>query len=55
MVLGFYVALLVAGAVLALPAHQVTIFVAYEIFLTILLVVIAWWKGDPPRWRWGGE
>ncbi len=19
-----------------------------------LLVAICWWKGEPPRWRWGG-
>jgi hypothetical protein len=54
-VLGSYVALLAVGVAVTLPSHHVVFFVAYEIFLTALLITIAWWKGDPPRWRWGGE
>jgi hypothetical protein len=22
---------------------------------TVVLVAICWWKGEPPRWRWGGK
>jgi hypothetical protein len=23
--------------------------------LTGILIAICWWKGEPPRWRWGGK
>lgn len=23
--------------------------------LTLILVATCWWKGEPPRWRWGDE
>lgn len=23
--------------------------------LSALLVFVCWWKGDPPRWRWGKD
>jgi hypothetical protein len=19
------------------------------------MLVVVWWKGEPPRWRWGGK
>ena len=22
---------------------------------SVVLVAICWWKGEPPRWRWGGN
>lgn len=22
---------------------------------SLVLVGICWWKGEPPRWRWGGD
>jgi hypothetical protein len=30
-------------------------YVAYIAVLSGLLVAVAWLKGEPPRWRWGGE
>jgi hypothetical protein len=23
--------------------------------LSAVLVAVCWWKGEPPRWRWGGD
>ena len=22
---------------------------------SVVLVAVCWWKGEPPRWRWGGN
>jgi len=36
-------------------ASRPEIFAAYAVGLTVVLVVICWWKGEPPRWRWGDD
>jgi hypothetical protein len=50
-----YTLLLGAGMV-ALPAtrHPVT-HVAYVLTLTAGLIAICYFKGEPPKWRWGRE
>jgi hypothetical protein len=52
-----FVAFLVLVAVGAgvIPKHSLAGFVAYAVVLSILLVGVCWWKGEPPRWRWRGE
>ncbi len=52
--LGF-LALLVAGTVIVPPGRSLTGFIVYTGVLVALLVFICWWKGEPPRWRWGDE
>jgi hypothetical protein len=52
--LGF-LALMVAGAVIMLPGRSLAGFIAYVAVLTALFGAICWWKGEPPRWRWGDE
>ena len=32
----------------------IAVFVIWNIVLVALLFAIAWAKGEPPRWRWGG-
>jgi hypothetical protein len=27
----------------------------YVVVLTLVLIVISWLTGEPPRWRWGGR
>jgi hypothetical protein len=49
-VLGAFVVLLGAGA-LALPRIGPLAFVAYAMGLTVLLMLVCWLKGEPPRWR----
>jgi hypothetical protein len=50
--LGFLGAL-VGGTPIA--ERDVTLFVGYAIVLAVVLVAICWWKGEAPRWRWGGR
>jgi hypothetical protein len=30
-------------------------FVLYSLALSAVLVAVCWWKGEPPRWQWGGD
>ena len=30
-------------------------YIAYALALTIILIVICWITGEPPRWRWGAR
>lgn len=30
-------------------------YVAYVSAITLALLLVCWKKGEPPRWRWGGE
>ncbi|UGY12139.1 hypothetical protein [Bradyrhizobium septentrionale] len=52
-VVGF-VALLAVGAA-TIQRHSHVGFVAYVVVLSVLLTGVCWWKGEPPRWRWGGD
>lgn len=31
------------------------LFFACVVGLTLVLIAICWWKGEAPRWRWGGR
>ncbi|MGY8661236.1 hypothetical protein Q3C01_02555 [Bradyrhizobium sp. UFLA05-109] len=54
-VFAVFIVLLIGGAVV-LPARQSpVIFVVYVVVLGLALVGVCWWKGEPPRWRWGGK
>lgn len=52
--LGF-IALVIAGVFLVPPHRSVVAFVAYVSALSVVLTAICWWKGEPPRWRWGDD
>jgi len=52
-VLGAFACLILAGAVALLPEYGPAVFVAYSVFLCLLLVGICFLKGEPARWRWG--
>lgn len=53
LVLGAYVAGAVALAVGCPPDTHKGVFFSGIVGLSLLLVVICWRKGEPPRWRWG--
>ena len=53
-VVAAFAVLIAVGAATILP-HSQTRFVAYVLMLCILLIGICWWKGEPPRWRWGDD
>jgi hypothetical protein len=54
-VLGVFLLLIAAGAYMLLPQFGQTVFLAYGVVLCVVLGVICWLKGEPPRWRWGGD
>lgn len=56
-VLAAYAALLSIGTLVFPPRSDVGIFpyVGYMGVVSALLVLVCWLKGEPPRWRWGGE
>lgn len=50
-----YLGVIYLGAYLFPPAEKTTAFIVLSIVVSVLLIVIAWAKGEPPRWRWGKE
>jgi hypothetical protein len=50
-----FLVLVLAGVVAFPPHHSPARFIAYVVILSIALTGVCWWKGEPPRWRWGGE
>jgi hypothetical protein len=44
---------LVAAGIFMFPPKEAL--AAYLAVLCGLLVAIAWFKGEPPRWRWGDD
>lgn len=51
---GFF-GLIAAGVVLFPPRTALGRYIIYVSVLSIALVAICWIKGEPPRWRWGGD
>jgi len=54
-VLGVFVALVAAGTWLFPPRAAPVGYFAYVVVLCLLLTGVCWLKGEPPRWRWGGD
>jgi hypothetical protein len=54
-VFGAFFVLLVVGLFIFVPSGKLGLFLAYVTVLSGLLVVVCWLKGEPPRWRWGGQ
>ena len=52
-VLAVFFALVAAGAIFLLPSRGHLFFFGYMTVLCLLLVLVCWVKGGPPRWRWG--
>jgi lipoprotein signal peptidase len=55
LVLAGFVILLVIGSTLFPPRKQMWAYLAYVVALGALLIGICWLKGEPPRWRSGGD
>jgi hypothetical protein len=53
--MAIYFVALAANALACLPDQHTTRFVVYTALLTLGLVIIAWLKGEKPRWRWGKD
>jgi|HubBroStandDraft_6_1064221.scaffolds.fasta_scaffold78505_2 hypothetical protein len=54
LVYAIWAACLFAGTPLLLKNH-LTAYIACTIILSIVLLIIVMIKGEPPRWRWGGD
>jgi len=52
-VLAVFVALLMAGSVFLSPATRPGAYVGFVALLSGALVGVCYWKGEPPKWRWG--
>jgi peptidoglycan/LPS O-acetylase OafA/YrhL len=50
-----FFALLFIGIYLFPPRQSLAAFLLYVIALSLVLIVICWLKGEPPRWRWGND
>jgi hypothetical protein len=50
-----YVALALGGVPLVRASMGAFAYIGYVVLLTIVLLAICWYKGEPPRWRWGGR
>jgi len=54
-VLVVFFALVVGGIPFVQVAMGNAEYVAYVGGLTLILIAICWFTGEPPRWRWGGR
>jgi len=48
-----YVALMAAAGWAFPPSDALPMFTVSVTALTAALIAICFWKGEPPRWRWG--
>ena len=51
-VLAAFVVLMIGGVALVRHTH---LSLPYAAILVALLIGVCWLKGEPPRWRWGGD
>lgn len=52
-VLALYLVAMPAGALFFPPHQRLVEYLVYAHAVTLLLVLVCWLKGEPPRWRWG--
>jgi hypothetical protein len=50
-----WLGLLYTGAYIFRPDKHLGMFIGFVVGMVIIIVVIAWLKGEKPRWRWGGK
>jgi hypothetical protein len=55
LVLVLYAALVFGGIRVFIGGKHAAYFVLYMTALSVALFAICAWKGDAPRWRWGGK
>jgi len=54
-VFAVYFAVFMLGVVFLRGRERAVEFIAFVSVITLALLLICWKKGEPPRWRWGGE
>jgi hypothetical protein len=55
LVLAAFVVSLVLSAIVFSPVSQPVTYAVSVVSLSGALVAICYFKGEPPRWRWGGS
>jgi hypothetical protein len=55
LVFAAFIALIVAGFFIFPPGKSLGSFVLYTVIIGVLLALVGWLKGEPPRWRWGRD
>jgi hypothetical protein len=53
LVLVVYLALVLGGIPFVQANRGSLLYLGYVLALTVVLLVICWRTGEPPRWRWG--
>jgi hypothetical protein len=54
-VMAAYFVVLLIGVFGIDPERQLPLFMAWMLGWSAVLVAVCWWKGERPRWRWGGR
>jgi hypothetical protein len=49
-----FVCLVIAAARIFPPRRSLTAYIGCVAGLSIIMLIVCWLKGEPPRWRWGG-
>lgn len=55
LVLLAYCGLLLLAGIFFIPQQHPLGFLVSVLGLSGVLIVICFWKGEPPKWRWGGK
>ena len=50
-----FVLLVALGSVVYPPDERIGLYLAWVAIVAIALIAVCWFKGEPPRWRWGGD
>ena len=50
-----YIGVLAAGVPRFPPRQSIAGFLTVVLLSTLGFVFVCWWKGEPPRWRWGED
>ena len=54
-VLAAFIVSLVAASLVFPPTRDLPAYIGSVVGLAVLFVAVCWWKGAPPRWRWGED
>ena len=50
-----YFGLFALGVIFLRGRARAVEFITFVSVITLALLIICWKKGEPPRWRWGGD
>jgi len=50
-----FIAVILGGVYRFPPNENLPAFAAVVVVGSLAFVAVCWWKGEPPRWRWGKD